>query len=268
MKRVLLAALLFAAASACVTTAQEGEEMRRDIAALKEQLRQEQAAAKADHDQLTAEGIARQKQLQDALDQLNRGARKSGADLAVDLEKVQNDVNGVHGQLEVITHRLDVLEQAGAERDKKIGETTAIVTQRQKELEKAEHPTDKAAVYALAKRKLEEGQTARARELFAQFLHDFHSDELAPNAQYWLAETYYAEKRYEDAQREFGKVTKEFKGSEKVPDALLKIGMSFQALGNCADAQLFYEGVQQQHKGTPAAKVAREKMGECRKGKR
>ena len=263
MKRLLLAALLLS--SACITTAQEGEEMRRDIAALKEQLSQEQALAKVEHDRLVNENKAKAQQLQDALDQLNRASRKSGADLAVDLEKAQNDVNSVHGQLEVITHRLDVLEQQGVDREKKIQQVDALVTTHQKEVDKAEHPTDKASIYALGKRKLDEGQLGRARELFTQFLRDFHGDELAPNAQYWLAESYYSDRRYEDAQREFGKVTKEWKSSEKVPDALLKIGMSFQALGNCKNALLFYEGVISEHKSAPAAKVAREKQAECRK---
>ena len=265
MKIVLLLVLLNAA---CVTTAQEGEEMRKDIASLKEQLKNEQALAKVEHDSLVAENKAKAQQQQEALDQLNRGSRKSGADLAVDLEKAQNDINGVHGQLEVIAHRLDMVDQANLERDKHIDQSTAVVATHQKEVDKAEHPTDKLAIYNLGRRKLGEGQLLRARELFTDFIKSFHNDELAPNAQYWLGETYYADKRYEDALREFGKVTKEWKNSEKAPDALLKIGMSFQALGNCQNALLFFEEVVTAHKTAPAAKVAREKQAECRKAKK
>ena len=253
--------------AACVTTAQEGEEMRRDIASLKEQLKKEQAQAQAERDRLAADGKAKAQQLQDALDQLNRASRKSGADLAVDLEKAQNDINAVRGQLEVIAHRLEAIDQANADRDKRVDEASKIVTLRQKELDKAEHPTDKTAIYNLARRKLEEGQLPRARELFAEFVKSFHGDELAPNAQYWLGETWYADKRYDDAISEFQKVLKEWKGSEKVPDALLKIGMSFQAQGNCKSALLFFEEVVGAHKSAPAAKVAREKQAECRKGR-
>ena len=266
MKRIAL--LLLLASTACVTTAQEGEEMRRDIASLKDQLKREEASAQAEHDRLASENKAKTQQLQDALDQLNRGARKSGADLAVDLEKAQNDINGLHGQLEVIAHRLDAIDQGNADRDKRIEQASAFVSTQKKELDKAEHPTDKLAIYNLGRRKLEEGQLLRARELFGEFLKSFHGDDLAPNAQYWLGETYYADKRYDDALREFQKVTKEWKGSEKVPDALLKIGMSFQALGNCQNALLFFEEVVSAHKSAPAAKVAREKQAECRRAKR
>jgi tol-pal system protein YbgF len=258
---------LLVLSAACVTTAQEGEEMRKDIAQLKTDLKGEQALAATDRQNTLTEAKAQAQKLQDALDQLNRASRKSGADLAVDLEKAQNDIAQVRGQLEVLMHRLDALDQANAERDKRLEEASKFVATRAKELDKAEHPTDKLGIYNLARRKLEEGQVARARELFTELLQRFHSDELAPSAQYWLAETYYAEKRYNDAIVEFQKVLKEWKGSEKVPDSLLKIGMSFQAQGDCKNAVLFFDEVIAGHKSSPAAKIARERQAACRKRK-
>ena len=76
MKRLLLIALC---SVACVTTAQEGEQMRADIAALRTDLKKEVDATSADRQK----DQQRAKALQDALDQLSRAARKSGADLAV-----------------------------------------------------------------------------------------------------------------------------------------------------------------------------------------
>jgi len=84
MKRLLLVALL---STACVTTAQEGEQMRQDIAAIKADLKKEMEATAGDRQK----DQQRAKALQDALDQLSRAARKSGADLAVDVEKNQNE---------------------------------------------------------------------------------------------------------------------------------------------------------------------------------
>ena len=259
--RLLLALLLFS--TACVTTAQEGEQMRKDIAGLKKE-EEAQAQGKAE---LAQDNAKRAQQLQDALDQLNRASRKSGADLAVDLEKTQNDLAAVHGLLEVLQHKVDAIEQANAERDRKLDENGKFVATHKSELDKAEHPADRMGIYVLAKRKLDDGQLLRSRELFGDFLAKFKGDELAANAQYWLGETYYADKRYNDAIVEFQKVLKEHKGSEKAPDALLKIGMSFQAEHDCKNALLFYEEVLTSHKSTAAAKVAREKQAECRKGR-
>lgn len=265
MKRHLLLAAL---CSACVTTAQEGQQMRQNIAALRADLDKETRAAAASREQLAAEQAQKAKELQDALDQLNRAARKSGADLAVDLEKAQNDEASLHGTLEVIQHRLDGLEKQSQQQQQELVALNQFMAQRQKAEEKAEHPTDRMGIYALGRSRLDAGQVPRARELFQDFLSRFPKDELAPNAQYWLGETYYDEQKWNEAIVEFQKVLKDYKGSDKVPDALLRIGMAFQAQGDCQNAQLFFEEVLQQHRTSPAAKGAREHAAECRKGRR
>jgi tol-pal system protein YbgF len=262
MKRLLLVALL---ATGCVTTAQEGEQMRKDIASLRADLQKEIETTKAEREKMAAEQQQRAKALQDALDQLSRASRKSGADMGVDLEKAQNDLAATHGQLEVLQHRLDALEKSGKDQMKAMDVANQIVAQQKKE---QEHPSDRGALYNLARQKLDQGQTAKARELFQDFLTRFPKDELAANAQYWLGETYYAEKKWNDAIVEFQKVLKDYKGSDKVPDAVLKIGMSFQAQGDCQNALLFFDEVAQAHKNTPAAKTAHERAGECRKKKK
>ena len=255
MKRLLLIALC---SVACVTTAQEGEQMRADIAALRTDLKKEMDATSADRQK----DQQRAKALQDALDQLSRAARKSGADLAVDLEKAQNDLSSVRGQIEVLQHRLDSLEKSSQENQKALDSATQFIAQQKKELE---HPTDRGPLYNLARQRLDQGQPAKARELFQDFLNRYPKDELAANAQYWLGETYYAEKRWNDAIVEFQKVLKDYKGSDKVPDALLKIGMSFQAQGDCQNALLFFDEVLQAHKTSAAAKAAHDRAAECRR---
>jgi tol-pal system protein YbgF len=263
----LLLLLLLPLCSGCFifTSAPKGEQMRADIETLKADLKKEQETAAAERQKLAEEAAARAKALQDALDQLGRAARKSGADLAVDLEKAQNDIAALRGTQEVIQHRLDAIERTLADQQKTLEAMNQFVAQRQKEVERAEHPTDRMGIYNLARQKLEQGQIQRARELLQDFLARYPKDELAANARYWLGETYYAEKRWNDAIVEFQKVLKEHKTSEKVPDALLKIGMSFQAEGDCKNAELFFEEVAQSHRSSPAAKVAREKSADCRK---
>src|SRR5207249_9298906 len=253
-----LSAISLLVCVACVTTKEEGEKMRARIDALEKDL-------KAERESRQAEQTAKLKQVQDALDALNRAARKSGADLAVDLEKAQNDVTALRGQIEVLQHRLDALEKTTQEQQKALEAANQFVVKRQKELDKAEHPTDRMAIYTLARQKLEAGQIARARELLQDFLTRFPKDELAPNAQYWLGETWYAEKKWNDAIVEFQKVLKEYKGSDKVPDALLKIGMSFQAQCDCQNALLFFDEVVQAHKSSPAAKAAHDRSAECKR---
>lgn len=264
MKRLVALSLLLLAG--CVTTAEEGSQMRADISDLRLQLQKERESSQAERTKLVTEQGEKAKQLQEALDSLNRAARKSGADLAVDLEKAQNDITALRGQIEVLQHRIDQLEKA-AQDQAKAAEDAAAKAAAQKKAE-AEHPTEKGPLYALAQQKLQQGQPAKARELLADFIQRFPKDDLADNAQYWLGESYYAEKRYDDAIVEFQKVVKQYKGSDKVPDSVLKIGMSFQAQGDCQNALLFFEDVIQSHKSSDAAKAAKEKAAECRRRKK
>jgi tol-pal system protein YbgF len=260
-----LAASCLALCAACVTTREEGQQMRARIDALEKQLKTEKEASAAERERVKTEQAAKLKEVQDAMDALNRAARKSGADLAVDLEKAQNDLAQLRGTQEVIQHRLDQTDRANADRDRRIDESAKFVATRQKEME---HPTDRAGLYALARKKLDAGDTGAARQLLGEFLAKFKNDELAGNAQYWLGETYYAEKRWNDAIGQFQKVLKEYKGSEKTPDALLKIGMSFQNQNDCKNALLFFDEVEHAYKSTSAAKLARDQAAHCKKPKR
>src|SRR5207249_10158119 len=119
-----LSAISLLVCVACVTTKEEGEKMRARIDALEKDL-------KAERESRQAEQTAKLKQVQDAMDALNRAARKSGADLAVDLEKAQNELAQIRGMLEVSQHRLDQVDQGNAERDRRIDESARFVATRQ-----------------------------------------------------------------------------------------------------------------------------------------
>ncbi len=260
----LLAALCAIGSSACFVWRSDYD---RDLTQLRADLAQQKQDAATEREALRAEQAKAVKELEAAMDALNRAARKTGADLAVDLEKAQQDVVALKGQLEVVNHKLEAEDKDKPERDRKLDELYQWKTSRQKAMDAAEHPTDKAAIYQLALKKLDSGDTARARELFTEFLAKWKSDQYAPNAQYWLGESYYAERRFNDAIVEFQKVLKDWKSSEKTPDALLKIGMSFQAQGDCQNAVLFFEEVIGSHRSSSAARSAKEKLAECKKRK-
>src|SRR5258708_21247268 len=135
--------LLLLSLTGCVMWAQEGEQIRQDIGAVRVDLKKEVDTATEERKKLAADQAAKAKALQDALDVLNRAARKSGADLAVDLEKAQNDVTALRGQIEVLQHRLEALEKLSQDQQKSLDAANQLVAQRQKELDKAEHPTDR-----------------------------------------------------------------------------------------------------------------------------
>lgn len=71
---------------------------------------------------------------------------------------------------------------------------------------------------------------------FTEFLRQYPSDTLAPDALFWLGETHYVQRNYADAAEAFDLVTTTFASSSKAPDAQLKRAMSLVQVGKKDEA--------------------------------
>lgn len=91
-------------------------------------------------------------------------------------------------------------------------------------------------MYHDAMKKLQDGDNAGAERGFKTFLQSHPKHTLAGNAQYWLGESYYARKDYQNAMTAFAEGYKTYKASPKGPDNLLKLGITLAVLGRKADA--------------------------------
>jgi tol-pal system protein YbgF len=91
-------------------------------------------------------------------------------------------------------------------------------------------------MYNDAMKKLQDGDNAGAERGFKAFLQSHPKHALAGNAQYWLGESYYARKDYQNAMTAFAEGYKTYKASPKGPDNLLKLGITLAVMGRKADA--------------------------------
>jgi tol-pal system protein YbgF len=91
-------------------------------------------------------------------------------------------------------------------------------------------------VYNDAFKKLQDGDYAGAEKGFKAFVQRHPQHALAGNAQYWLGETYYARRDYQNAMTAFAEGYKAYKASPKGPDNLLKLGITLTNLGRKPDA--------------------------------
>jgi tol-pal system protein YbgF len=91
-------------------------------------------------------------------------------------------------------------------------------------------------MYHDAMKKLQDGDNAGAERGFKAFLQSHPRHALAGNAQYWLGESYYARRDYQNAMTAFAEGYKNYKGSAKGPDNLLKLGITLAVLGRKSDA--------------------------------
>jgi tol-pal system protein YbgF len=110
--------------------------------------------------------------------------------------------------------------------------------------------------YQAAFELLKEERYDMAATAFSQYLVTFPESELADNAQYWLAESYYAANEFEQALESFQAVISGYPQSRKVPDALLKIGYCNYSLKRWDEARITLTKVQDDYPETTAARLA------------
>lgn len=126
-------------------------------------------------------------------------------------------------------------------------------------------PTEaEQSAYDRAFRALREARYADAARGFSDFLDQFPESVYAPNAQYWLAETYYVTRDFETALRFFNELLERFPGSNKQGDALLKIGFSHFELRQWSEARAALEQVRSDFPNTTLARLAETRLRDMR----
>ncbi|MGI9235264.1 MAG: tol-pal system protein YbgF [Woeseiaceae bacterium] len=114
--------------------------------------------------------------------------------------------------------------------------------------------------YQAAFELLKEQRYEPAALAFQQFLVTYPDSQLADNAQYWLAESYYVTQKFDDALSAFELVLTNYARSRKVPDALLKIGYCNYELKRFPVAREALQRVQAEYGETTAARLAGQRL--------
>lgn len=107
---------------------------------------------------------------------------------------------------------------------------------------------------------LKAGRYADSSRLFADFLDRYPGGVYAPNALYWLGESYYATRNYEQALEPFSQLLDRFPTHDKAAGALLKLGLTRLNLHQDDAARVAFEGVVSHYAGTDAARSAADRL--------
>ncbi len=114
--------------------------------------------------------------------------------------------------------------------------------------------------YQAAFQLLRDQQYEPAAAALERFLQLYPDSDLAANAQYWLAETYYVTQKYEQALTAFRLVINGYPDSNKVSDALLKTGFSYYELKRWDDARAALARVRSEFPESTAARLATQRL--------
>ncbi|WP_051445174.1 tol-pal system protein YbgF [Desulfocurvus vexinensis] len=124
----------------------------------------------------------------------------------------------------------------------------------------ASAPATGQADYDAALRLVLAGKAAQGRAALERFLAANPASALAPNARYWLGETYYHEHDDGEAIVAFKAVHQQHPGHDKAAAALLKIGYAYARLGDTANARFYLQVLVQDYPASEAAALARKRL--------
>ena len=104
------------------------------------------------------------------------------------------------------------------------------------------------------------GNYAQARQNFRAFLREDPKAKQAPDATFWIADSYYKEGLYEESILEYQRLIDVYPRDPRVPLAYLKQGMGLMKLNKDEEAKLFFQTLIDKYPGSPEADEAEKKI--------
>ncbi|MDA8388392.1 MAG: tetratricopeptide repeat protein [Nitrospiraceae bacterium] len=142
--------------------------------------------------------------LRGGLDNEKHFTQTTLADVSSETSALANRVNQMQTSLDAQNQRVGALES----------EIKQMQTRTQAAIANASQPRRTAStIYDSAYTDFKNKNYPAARKGFTDFLNKYPEDPLAGNAQFWIAETYYAQKQYDQAILSYEAVLKNFPGT-------------------------------------------------------
>lgn len=114
--------------------------------------------------------------------------------------------------------------------------------------------------YDRAKQLFDRGDYPAAREEFGALIQAVPRSQHADNAQFWIGETHYRERQFEEAILAYQEVIEKYPNGNKVRASLLKQGLAFYMLGDKPNGRRILEALIHQYPNSSEANIARNKL--------
>ncbi|MBE0503069.1 MAG: tol-pal system protein YbgF [Desulfuromonadales bacterium] len=108
---------------------------------------------------------------------------------------------------------------------------------------------------------LNKGDGSKGRATLEEFIKARPQSELVPNAYYWIGESYYSEKNFENAIVQFQDVIEKYPAHSKASASLYKQALAFESLGEGRKATALLKKLIDTYPASDEAKKAKERAG-------
>ncbi|MBI4654836.1 MAG: tol-pal system protein YbgF [Nitrospirae bacterium] len=115
-------------------------------------------------------------------------------------------------------------------------------------------------VYMEAYETHKSGKFSEAREKFLSLLKNYPENEYSDNARFWIGESYYIEKNYEDAIIAYEELLKKNREGKKASAAMLKQGLAFYELKDEKTGKIILEKLINKFPDSEEVELAKKKL--------
>lgn len=195
----------------------------------------------------------------DELTRIMDARNKMQIRLQTQLQELGQELSVAKGSIEVFSNQLEQVEERQREIYLKLdqGQQTSSSSSAASNEPAGD---DKAAYQTGVDLVLNDKQYDKAISSFQAFVVNFPESSYVPNAQYWLGQLLYKEKKRSEAKAAFLVVTEKYPASNKRADALLKIGIIDEYSGSIASAKSFYQKAISEYPSSSAASLAAQRL--------
>jgi tol-pal system protein YbgF len=271
---LLLAVLVCAAGTACVSSS--------DIEGLHRQLNDIEKEIQAlERKSSSKEEVAK---LNESIGQQTKQLLKSNADTSVRLGELTTKMEQLEAKLEDTNRRLSQLSQQIAETQGDLarlrgagGAAMASPPSSSAVGQAAPNPTaalpdatvrpaavpgrpTPSELYDTAYADYTKGRYALAIQGFQEYLDSYPGTALSDNAQYWIGESHYAQRKFKESIDDFDKLLKTWPKSGKAAAALLKKGYALLEMNQKAEAVVQLQYVVNEYPTSEEARLARARL--------
>ena len=263
---LLLAALVPLAGAACVSSS--------DIEGLHRQMNDiEKEIQSLERKSSSKEEVAK---LNESVGQQTKQLLKSNADTGVRLSELTTKMEQLEAKLEDTNRRLSQLSQQIAETQGDLarlrgsagaapsvsppGTNSGTLPDATVKPPAGSGRPSPSELYDTAYGDYTKGRYALAIQGFQEYLDAYPTTTLADNAQYWIGESHYAQRKFKEAIDDFDKLLKTWPKSGKAAAALLKKGYALSEMGQKPEAVVSLQYVVNEYPASEEARLARVKL--------
>lgn len=187
--------------------------------------------------------------------------RRAVQELSGSLDQIRQDIARLRGQIEELSYKIENL-------DKRQKDLYVDLDNRMRKLEAVEKEKEKAVQAAAAEQQsydavlnqFKAGNYGASIQGFQAFLQQYPQSKLAPSAQYWIGNAYYAMRDYKSAVVAQQKVIETWPTDPKAADAMLNLASSQAELGDLNASRITLKALVQKYPNSPAAEQAKQRL--------